>query len=51
MQLRSRDKDIVFVAGGSGMAPIKSLLKNYFQKVSKKKRGSSMEHVQKMICI
>lgn len=26
MQLRNRDKDIIFVAGGSGMAPIKSLI-------------------------
>lgn len=30
MQLRSRDKDIVFVAGGSGMAPIKSLVEELF---------------------
>ena len=26
MQLRNRDKDLIFIAGGSGMAPIKSLL-------------------------
>ena len=25
MQLRDRDKDLIFIAGGSGMAPIKSL--------------------------
>ena len=26
MQLRDRNKDLIFIAGGSGMAPIKSLL-------------------------
>ena len=26
MQLRDRTKDLIFVAGGSGMAPIKSLV-------------------------
>jgi NAD(P)H-flavin reductase len=30
MQLRSRDKDLIFIAGGSGMAPIKSLLEGLF---------------------
>ena len=30
MQLRNREKDIIFIAGGSGMAPIKSLLENLF---------------------
>jgi Na+-transporting NADH:ubiquinone oxidoreductase subunit NqrF len=30
MQLRSRDKDLIFIAGGSGMAPIKSLLEELF---------------------
>ncbi|MBB6444938.1 NADH:ubiquinone reductase (Na(+)-transporting) subunit F [Bacillus benzoevorans] len=30
MQLRNRDKDIIFVAGGSGMAPIKSLIEELF---------------------
>jgi NAD(P)H-flavin reductase/ferredoxin len=30
MQLRDRNKDLVFVAGGSGMAPIKSLLEELF---------------------
>jgi NAD(P)H-flavin reductase/ferredoxin len=30
MQLRDREKDLLFVAGGSGMAPIKSLLEQLF---------------------
>jgi len=30
MQLRSREKDLLFVAGGSGMAPIKALLEEAF---------------------
>ena len=30
MQLRNREKDIIFIAGGSGMAPIKSLLEKLF---------------------
>ena len=30
MQLRNRDKDLIFIAGGSGMAPIKSLLEEVF---------------------
>ena len=30
MQLRDRNKDLIFVAGGSGMAPIKSLLEEVF---------------------
>ena len=30
MQLRDRNKDLIFVAGGSGMAPIKSLLEELF---------------------
>ena len=30
MQLRDRNKDMIFVAGGSGMAPIKSLLEQLF---------------------
>jgi Na+-transporting NADH:ubiquinone oxidoreductase subunit NqrF len=30
MQLRNRDKDLIFVAGGSGMAPIKSLVEELF---------------------
>ncbi|WP_071394114.1 NADH:ubiquinone reductase (Na(+)-transporting) subunit F [Bacillus tuaregi] len=30
MQLRNRDKDIIFIAGGSGMAPIKSLVEELF---------------------
>lgn len=30
MQLRNRDKDVIFVAGGSGMAPIKSLVEELF---------------------
>lgn len=30
MQLRDRTKDIIFVAGGSGMAPIKSLVEELF---------------------
>jgi NAD(P)H-flavin reductase/ferredoxin len=30
MQLRDRDKDLLFVAGGSGMAPIKALLEELF---------------------
>ncbi|GMA61073.1 hypothetical protein GCM10025859_15130 [Alicyclobacillus fastidiosus] len=30
MQLRSLDNDIVFVAGGSGLAPIKALLESAF---------------------
>jgi NAD(P)H-flavin reductase/ferredoxin len=30
MQLRNRDKDLIFIAGGSGMAPIKSLLEEIF---------------------
>ncbi|MCQ6274912.1 2Fe-2S iron-sulfur cluster binding domain-containing protein [Bacillus sp. V3B] len=30
MQLRNRDKDLIFIAGGSGMAPIKSLLEELF---------------------
>lgn len=30
MQLRNRDKSLVFVAGGSGMAPIKALLEELF---------------------
>jgi Na+-transporting NADH:ubiquinone oxidoreductase subunit NqrF len=30
MQLRSRDEDAIFIAGGSGMAPIKSLLEELF---------------------
>jgi NAD(P)H-flavin reductase len=30
MQLRDRNKDLLFVAGGSGMAPIKSLLEQLF---------------------
>jgi Na+-transporting NADH:ubiquinone oxidoreductase subunit NqrF len=30
MQLRHRDKDIIFIAGGSGMAPIKSLVEELF---------------------
>jgi len=30
MQLRNRDRNIIFVAGGSGMAPIKSLVEELF---------------------
>jgi len=30
MQLRDRNKDLIFVAGGSGMAPIKSLVEEVF---------------------
>ena len=30
MQLRDRTKDLIFVAGGSGMAPIKSLVEELF---------------------
>jgi len=30
MQLRNRNKDLIFVAGGSGMAPIKSLVEEVF---------------------
>lgn len=30
MQLRNREKDLIFVAGGSGMAPIKSLVEQLF---------------------
>lgn len=30
MQLRNRNKDLIFVAGGSGMAPIKALLEELF---------------------
>jgi len=30
MQLCNRDKDLIFIAGGSGMAPIKSLLEEVF---------------------
>ena len=30
MRLRNRDKDLIFIAGGSGMAPIKSLLEELF---------------------
>ncbi len=30
MQLRDRNKDLIFIAGGSGMAPIKSLLEDVF---------------------
>lgn len=30
MQLRRRNKDIIFIAGGSGMAPIKSLIEELF---------------------
>jgi NAD(P)H-flavin reductase/ferredoxin len=30
MMLRNRDKDLIFIAGGSGMAPIKSLLEELF---------------------
>ena len=30
MQLRNRDKDLIFIAGGSGMAPIKSLVEEIF---------------------
>ena len=30
MQLRDRNKDLIFIAGGSGMAPIKSLLEEVF---------------------
>ncbi|WP_256238832.1 FAD-binding oxidoreductase [Bacillus sp. EB600] len=30
MQLRDRSRDLIFVAGGSGMAPIKSLLEELF---------------------
>lgn len=32
LQLRDRDKDLVFVAGGSGMAPIKALIEEVFSK-------------------
>ena len=48
MQLRNRDKDLIFVAGGSGMAPIKSLVRRViFGSLLKKKHGFSMEHVRK----
>ncbi|XTP56498.1 2Fe-2S iron-sulfur cluster-binding protein [Niallia sp. Krafla_26] len=30
MQLRDRNKDLIFIAGGSGMAPIKALLEEVF---------------------
>jgi NAD(P)H-flavin reductase len=30
MRLHNRDKDLIFIAGGSGMAPIKSLLEDLF---------------------
>ncbi|WP_458414196.1 NADH:ubiquinone reductase (Na(+)-transporting) subunit F [Schinkia sp. CFF1] len=30
MQLRDRDRDLIFVAGGSGMAPIKALIEEVF---------------------
>lgn len=30
MQLRNRDKDVIFIGGGSGMAPIKSLIEELF---------------------
>ena len=30
MYLRNRDRDLIFVAGGSGMAPIKSLIEELF---------------------
>ena len=45
------DKDLIFVAGGSGMAPIKSLLEEVFSDHLKKKRGSSMVLVRKKTCI
>lgn len=32
MQLRNCDKDMIFIAGGSGMAPIKSLIEELFSK-------------------
>lgn len=32
MQLRDREKDLVFVAGGSGMAPIKALVEEVFSR-------------------
>jgi Na+-transporting NADH:ubiquinone oxidoreductase subunit F len=35
--LRDNDRDIVFIAGGSGMAPIKSMLHEMFNKGIKKK--------------
>ena len=37
MQLRNRDKDIIFIAGGSGMAPIKSLLEELFSESFRKR--------------
>ena len=33
MLLRNRDKDLIFIAGGSGMAPIKSLLEEVILRV------------------
>ena len=51
MQLRDRNKDLIFVAGGSGMAPIKSLVEEVFSETLKKKLGFSMELVRKRTCI
>ena len=36
MQLRDRNKDLIFVAGGSGMAPIKSLVEEVFSETFEK---------------
>lgn len=36
MQLRHRDKNLIFVAGGSGMAPIKSLVEELFSEAFEK---------------
>ncbi len=36
MQLRDRNRDLIFVAGGSGMAPIKSLLEELFSETFEK---------------
>jgi NAD(P)H-flavin reductase len=47
MRLRNRDKDLIFIAGGSGMAPIKSLLEELFSESFENSRGSSMVFVRK----
>ena len=51
MQLRDRNKDLIFVAGGSGMAPIKSLLEQLFSEDYEKEAWFFYGARTKRICI
>ena len=52
MQLRDRNKNLIFIAGGSGMAPIQVLnRRSILSMILKKKHGSSTELVRKRTCI